>query len=248
MSVSFENQSSVPSEDRREERQPRAAGPGVRVGHGAEPGAGRSLEPPSPVQLPSGGSVSLSRSAPDSGLKCSRFFCLVRAPCRLHAGLCCPRRWGGSTHPPEEGTSLEKVPSGGGLRAGQGVCAPRTDLGAIALLFVTGVTPSGCPWGPSRHHPSAGEPRGCQGRGREREVTVLRVHLRGPPRCRLTPPRAPRMPALPTSCPWPLRANRVENPASALHACKGQGLADLESLRKGAQQPRGPGLEGALLS
>lgn len=76
---------------------------------------------------------------------------------------------GGSTHPPEEVTSLEKVPSGGGLRAGQGVCAPRTDLGAIALLFVTGVTPSGCPWGPSRHHPSAGELRGRQGRGAGRK-------------------------------------------------------------------------------
>ena len=56
------------------------------------------------------------------------------------------------------------------------------------------------------------------------------------------------MPALPTSYPWPLRANQVENPASALYACKGQGLADLEGLRKGARHPGGPGLEEALLS
>lgn len=170
VSVSFENQSSAPSEDRREERQPRATGPGVRVGCGAEPGAGCSLEPPSPIQLPPGGSVSTSRSAPDSGLKCSHFFCLVRAPCGLHAGLCCPRRWGAAPTPRRKGPRSRRCHrGGGGLGAGQGVCAPRTDLGAIVLLFVTGVTPSGCPWGPSRHHPSTGEPRVRQGRGAGRK-------------------------------------------------------------------------------
>ena len=158
VSVSFENQSSAPSEDRREQRQPRAAGPGVRVGLGAEPGAGRSLEPPNPIQLPPGGSVSTSRSAPDSGLKCSHFFCLVTAPCGLHAGLCCPRRWGAAPTPRRKGPRSRRCHRGGGLRAGQGVCAPRTDLGAIMLLFVTGVTPSGCPWGPPLNRGAEGPP------------------------------------------------------------------------------------------
>ena len=79
-------------------------------------------------------------------------------------------------------------------------------------------------------------------------MTVLRAAPEWSPYAAVTPPRAPRMPALPTSCPWPLRANRVENPASTLHACEGQRLADLEGLRKGSRQPRGTGLEGALLS
>lgn len=48
MSVSFENQSSVPSEDRREERQPRAAGPGVRVDTGPSRALGAAWSPRAP--------------------------------------------------------------------------------------------------------------------------------------------------------------------------------------------------------
>ena len=187
---------------------PRASGPGVRVGRGAKPGAGCSLEPPSPTQLPPEHSVSGSQSAPGLGLKRSHFFYLVRAPCGLHAGLCCLRCWQAAPTPWRKGPHSRRCPRGGGLQAGQGVCVPRMEPGAIASLFVTGVTPSGCPWGPSRCHPSAGELRVRQGHGTgSGEVTTLRAALRAPPTpCRqdgpqLTPPRAPRMPALPEVLP-----------------------------------------------
>lgn len=160
----------------------------------------------------------------------------------------------GRQHPPHrrKGPRLRRCPRGGGLQAGRGVCVPRTEPGAIASLFVTGVTPSGCPWGPSRRHPSAGEPRVRQGRGTERgEVTTPRAAPTCPPHAadRMDPnsprPEPPGCQLCSTSCPWPLKANRFENPASALHAHEGQGLADLAGLRVGARQPRGPGLEGS---
>lgn len=108
---------------------PRASGPGVRVGRGAKPGAGCSLEPPSPTQLPPEHSVSGSQGAPGLGLKRSHFFYLVRAPCGLHAGLCCLRCWAGSTHPLEEGTSFEKVPSWGRSAGRTGCLCPQDGAG-----------------------------------------------------------------------------------------------------------------------
>ena len=161
---------------------------------------------------------------------------------------------GGSTHPGRKGSRSRRCPRGGGLWAGWDVCVPRMEPGAVASLFVTSVTPSGCPWGLSRRHPSAGEPRVHQGRGMGREkVTILRAAAVQPPHDAdgtdpdSPHPEPPGRQLCPTSCPWPLRANQFENLASALHACGGQGLADLKGLRAGAQQPGGPqpGLEGS---
>ena len=98
------------------------------------------------------------------------FLLLSQGPMWAACWALLPKALGAAPTPRRKGPRSRRCHrGGGGLGAGQGVCAPRTDLGAIVLLFVTGVTPSGCPWGPSRHHPSTGEPRVRQGRGAGRK-------------------------------------------------------------------------------
>lgn len=212
------------------------------------------MQPPSPAQLPACAFCPRVTERPGLWAEAQSFLLLGQGPVRAARWALLPEALGGQHPPGRKGSRSRRCPRGGGLWAGGGVCVPRMEPGAVASLFVTGVTPSVCPWGLSRRHPSAGEPRVRQGPGMGREkVTILRAAAVQPPHAadRTDPdsprPEPPGRQLCPMSCPWPLRANRFENPASALHACGGQGLADLKGLRAGAQQPGGaqPGLEGS---
>lgn len=107
--------------------------------------------------------------------------------------LGCPRRWGGSTHCPEEGTSFEQVPSQGRSAGRTGCLCPQDGPGGHRVAVCDQRHSLRLPVGAVQTPPLSRGAEGLLGLwgGKEGRCLSSELHLCGPPTLQTPPAQSP---------------------------------------------------------